>query len=71
MSALEAVVNQMTDGDMPLEKLVSSHERAMRLVQLCEGRLAEARERIQLIETGAGGAVTLRPLDSAEAQGGE
>jgi exodeoxyribonuclease VII small subunit len=53
---LEAMVETMESGELPLEKLISSYERGAELIGHCESILANARKRLELI--------TLKPKPS-------
>ncbi len=66
MKELEVIVQQMASGELPLEKLVESHEQAMRLVKLCEELLADARERIRFIENNSDGSVKIKAAVTIE-----
>ncbi len=46
---LEAIVDQMEDGKMPLEELIVRYEEGMKLVKVCQERLASAEQRIEII----------------------
>lgn len=60
---LEAVVEAMESGDLPLEGLLARFEEGTRLVRICQGKLEEAELKIQKIERSASGEPVLRPLD--------
>ena len=47
MSRLEAIVEQMETGKLPLEDLIVRYEEGMNLVKRCRGQLKSARSRIQ------------------------
>lgn len=49
MDRLEAIVDQMEDGKMPLEDLIVRYEEGMKLVKICQERLASAEQRIEII----------------------
>jgi len=53
MARLEAIVESMEDGEIPLDDLVARYEEGMRLLQSCEEKLGAAELRIR--ELGAGG----------------
>jgi len=50
LSELEAIVQRMEDGQLPLEESLSAYQRGTELVKFCEGRLAEAQARIAVLE---------------------
>src|SRR5215210_2180932 len=49
MDRLEAIVDQMEGGKMMLEDLIVRYEEGMKLVKICQERLASAEQRIEII----------------------
>lgn len=49
MDRLEAIVDQMESGKLLLEDLIVRYEEGMKLVKVCQERLASAEGRIQII----------------------
>ena len=49
MDRLEAIVEQMESGKMMLEELIVRYEEGMKLVKICQERLASAEQRIEII----------------------
>src|SRR5437660_11819420 len=49
MDRLEAIVDQMESGKMMLEELIVRYEEGMKLVKVCQERLASAEQRIEII----------------------
>ena len=49
MERLEAIVDQMESGKMMLEELILRYEEGMKLVKVCQERLASAEQRIEII----------------------
>jgi exodeoxyribonuclease VII small subunit len=65
MKELEAVVRQLEDGDVDLEKSITLYERGAVLKAHCEAKLKTAEEKVELImKTDRGEAAGTRPLDS-------
>lgn len=64
LQKLEAIVEAMESGDLPLETLLAKFEEGTRLVKLCQAKLEEAEVKIQKLEKNAAGALTLQPLDA-------
>ena len=58
MAALEGVVRQLEDGDVPLEASIALYEYGARLRGHCEAKLAAAEEKVAQITQGADGAAT-------------
>jgi exodeoxyribonuclease VII small subunit len=49
MDRLEAIVDEMETGKMPLEELIVRYEEGMKLVKICQQRLTCAEQRIEII----------------------
>ena len=49
MDRLEAIVAQMESGKLPLEELIVRYEEGMKLVKICQERLASAEQKIEII----------------------
>ena len=58
MGALEAVVRQLEEGNVPLEASIALYEYGANLRAHCETRLAAAEEKVAQITQGADGAAT-------------
>jgi exodeoxyribonuclease VII small subunit len=55
MERLEAIVEQMESGKMHLEDLIVRYEEGMKLVKICQERLASAEQRIEIISRNSAG----------------
>ena len=62
LKKLEAIVDAMESGDLPLESLLAKYEDGMRLAKVCQEKLAEAELKIQQLEKTAAGEMKLKPL---------
>jgi len=49
LDRLEEIVEQMESGKMMLEELIVRYEEGMKLVKVCQERLASAEQRIEII----------------------
>src|SRR5437660_12441190 len=49
MDRLEAIVEQMESGKLPLEDLIVRYEEGMNLVKVCQERLTTAEQKIEII----------------------
>ena len=63
LKKLEAVVEAMESEDLPLETMIKRYKEGVRLVQICQAKLAEAEVKIQQLEKDAEGDITLKPFD--------
>jgi exodeoxyribonuclease VII small subunit len=66
LQKLEAIVETMEAGDLPLETLISRYEEGTRLAKICQEKLAEAELKIQQLEKNAAGEMKLKPLELSE-----
>lgn len=63
---LERVVEVMESDDLPLEALLAKYEEGIKLVKICQDKLAEAELKIQQLEQSAAGEFKLKPLELSE-----
>ena len=66
LQKLEAIVETMEAGDLPLESLIARYEEGARLAKICQEKLAEAELKIQQLEKSATGDLKLKSVDLAE-----
>ena len=55
MDRLEKIVEQMESGKLPLEDLIVRYEEGMNLVRICQQRLANAEQKIEIIARNSAG----------------
>jgi exodeoxyribonuclease VII small subunit len=53
MAELEALVEKMDSGQLPLEESLSAYQRGVELLKYCEKLLADAQQRVRVLEDGA------------------
>jgi len=63
LKELEEIVRALESGDGKLDDAISSYERGAALKKHCEGKLAEARNRIERISFADDNAATTEPLE--------
>ncbi len=63
LKKLEAVVEAMEGGELPLEDLLARYEEGMKLARVCQEKLAEAELKIQQLEKTAAGEMKLKPFE--------
>ncbi|MGC8988996.1 MAG: exodeoxyribonuclease VII small subunit [Verrucomicrobiia bacterium] len=63
LQRLEAIVAEMESETLPLEQLLTRYEEGVKLVEVCQTRLAAAELRIQQLEKTASGEARLKPLE--------
>jgi len=70
MDRLEAIVDEMESGKMMLEELIVRYEEGMKLVKVCQERLASAEQRIEIITRNHAGKPAVKEFEpNAEAPG--
>ena len=64
MDRLETIVEQMESGEMMLEELIVRYEEGMKLVKICQERLAHAEQRIEIITRNHAGKPVVEEFES-------
>ncbi len=49
LERLENIVDQLEEGDLPLDKSLSLFEEGIKLTRMCSNRLDEAEKKVQLL----------------------
>ena len=65
MDRLEAIVEQMESGKLPLEDLIVRYEEGMNLVKICQERLASAEQKIEIIARNSAGKLIVKDFEPA------
>lgn len=65
MERLEAIVDEMESGKMMLEELIVRYEEGMKLVGICQERLASAEKRIEIITRNHAGKAVVKAFEPA------
>jgi exodeoxyribonuclease VII small subunit len=65
MSRLEAIVEQMEGGKLPLEDLIVRYEEGMNLVKICQERLTSAEQKIEIIARNSAGKAVVKDFEPA------
>ena len=66
MSRLEAIVEQMETGKLPLEDLIVRYEEGMNLVKVCQERLTSAEQKIEIIARNGAGKAVVKDFEPAD-----
>lgn len=69
LERLDAIVRQLEDADLPLEKALQLYEEGMNLSQVCHQQLQEAEGRVEVLTKKAGGKVVAEPFEPGPAEG--
>jgi exodeoxyribonuclease VII small subunit len=65
MDRLETIVEQMETGKLPLEDLIIRYEEGMNLVRVCQERLTNAEQKIEIIARNNAGKPTVKNFEPA------
>ena len=68
MERLEKIVEEMESGKMLLEDLLARYEEGMKLVKVCQERLAKAEQKIEIITRDYTGKTSVENFEPVEAQ---
>src|ERR1700743_2852 len=63
MDRLEAIVEQMESGKLPLEDLIVRYEEGMNLVKVCQERLGKAEQKIEIIARNSAGKAIVKDFE--------
>lgn len=55
LSRLEAIVQQMDSPTLPLDQLITDYEEGVKLVKICQAKLKDAEQKIEIITRRAQG----------------
>jgi exodeoxyribonuclease VII small subunit len=64
MDRLEKIVEQMESGKLPLEDLIVRYEEGMNLVKICQERLANAEQKIEIIARNSAGKPIVKDFEA-------
>src|ERR1700742_1288430 len=65
LNRLEEIVEQMESGKMMLEELIVRYEEGMKLVKVCQERLARAEQKIEIITRNNAGKPIVKDFEPA------
>jgi exodeoxyribonuclease VII small subunit len=66
MDRLEKIVEQMESGKLPLEDLIVRYEEGMNLVKICQERLANAEQKIEIIARNSAGKPVVKEFGATQ-----
>jgi len=68
LERLDAIVRQLEDADLPLEKALQLYEEGMKLSEVCHKQLEEAEGRVEILRKRAGGKMVAEPFEAEESE---
>jgi exodeoxyribonuclease VII small subunit len=66
MDRLEKIVEQMESGKLPLEDLIVRYEEGMSLVKVCQERLANAEQKVEIIARNSAGKSVVKEFEPTQ-----
>jgi exodeoxyribonuclease VII small subunit len=64
LADLEAIVEELESGDLPLDKAMKKFEEGIKLTRGCQTALKEAEQKVEILLKSAGGKETLEEFDT-------
>jgi exodeoxyribonuclease VII small subunit len=68
LERLDAIVHQLEDADVPLEKALQLYEEGMKLSESCQAQLEAAEGRIEILNKKAGGKIVAESFEPEETE---
>ncbi|MGD8961177.1 MAG: exodeoxyribonuclease VII small subunit [Desulfobacterales bacterium] len=62
MKQLERIVQELEDGELPLEKAIKKFEEGIKLTQFCSAKLDETEKRVSVLLKNSDGQVVTKPF---------
>ena len=66
LTRLEAIVQQMDSPTLPLDQLITDYEEGVKLVKICQAKLKDAEQKIEIITRRAQADPELAAFDPAD-----
>jgi len=66
LADLEALVEELESGDLPLDKAMKKFEEGIKLTRGCQAALKEAEQKVEILLKSAGGEETVGKFDAGE-----
>ncbi len=64
LADLEALVEELESGDLPLDQAMKKFEQGIKLTRGCQAALKEAEQKVEILLRSAGGEETLEEFDT-------
>jgi len=64
LSRMEAIVNQLEKGDLPLEQALQLFEEGVTISRFCNGKLAEAERKVEILLKNKEGRLVEEPFEA-------
>jgi len=71
LKKLEKIVQNLENGDLPLDEACEKYEEGIQLSRTCAKKLEQAKKKVEILLKNEDGSVELREFDERKAQGDE
>ena len=71
LARLDAIVRELEDVDLPLDRALVLYEEGMKLSECCHKQLEQAEGRVEVLTRKAGGKIVAEPFAADEGEAGE
>jgi exodeoxyribonuclease VII small subunit len=68
LERLDAIVHELEDADLPLDKALQLYEEGMKLSEFCHKQLEEAEGRVEILSKKTGGKVVAEPFEPEDTE---
>ena len=66
LADLEALVEELESGDLPLDQAMKKFEEGIKLTRGCQAALKDAEQKVEILLKSAGGAEALEEIDASD-----
>ena len=66
LADLEALVEELESGDLPLDQAMKKFEEGIKLTRGCQAALKDAEQKVEILLKSAGGAEALEEFDASD-----
>lgn len=66
LARLEEIVQELEEGDLPLEQSLKLFEEGIKLSRICNARLEEAERKVEILLKDKGGRLNAQPFEEQE-----
>ncbi len=66
LADLEALVEELESGDLPLDQAMKKFEEGIKLTRGCQAALKDAEQKVEILLKSAGGAGALEEFDASD-----
>lgn len=68
LKKLEKIVEELEDGDLPLDESLGKYEEGIRLSKICAKKLEAAKKKVEVLLKSEDGSFDLKPFDEKTAE---